>query len=165
MSQVTEESSRTERVLSLPLSFPIGLPGFEGHHSFMLRALGPEYGPYLGLRSSQDDGPSFVIAQPSELGIEMTVDIDDFYQSLLGIKDAGEVLVMLVVTLDADGGLPTVNTQAPLVINVTNWRSAQILQANQAYSMHQEVEIPLLDPSRVAVANDVAEVLADGRSD
>ncbi|MGC9154948.1 MAG: flagellar assembly protein FliW [Ferrimicrobium sp.] len=157
MSQVTEETTRTERVLSLPLSFPIGLPGFEGHHSFVLGALGPEYGPYLGLRSTQEDGPSFVIAQPSELGIEMAVDIDDFHQSLLGIKDAGEVLVMLIATLDAEGGLPTVNTQAPLVINVTNWRSAQILQNNQAYSMHEAVEVPLRDRSRIVNGNDPHE--------
>ncbi len=161
MSQVTEESTQTERVLSLPLSFPIGLPGFEGHHSFILGALGPEYGPYIGLRSSQEGGPSFVIAQPSELGIEMTVDIDDFRQSLLGIKDADEVLVMLVATLDADGGLPTVNTQAPLVISVTNWRCAQILQTNQAYSMHQEVEVPLLDASRVIAAEDAVDARSD----
>jgi flagellar assembly factor FliW len=92
----------------------------------------------------------------------MTVDIDDFHQSLLGIKDADEVLVMLVATLDADGGLPTVNTQAPLVINVTNWRSAQLLQTNQAYSMHQEVEVPLLDASRVIAVEDAA---VDARSD
>ncbi|MCI2975364.1 MAG: flagellar assembly protein FliW [Ferrimicrobium sp.] len=149
MSQVTEDTTRTQRVLSLPLSFPIGLPGFEGHHSFVLGALGPAYGPYLGLRSTQEDGPSFVIVQPSELGIEMAVDIDDFHQSLLSIKDASEVLVMLIATLDDVGGNPTVNTQAPLVINITNWRCAQILQDNQAYSMHQEVDIPLRDNARI----------------
>jgi flagellar assembly factor FliW len=153
MSQVAEESTQTEQVLSLPLSFPVGLPGFEGHHSFILGALGPEYGPYVGLRSNQQDGPSFVIVQPSELGIEMTVDINDFYQSLLDVKDANEVLVMLIATLDPDGGLPTVNTQAPLVINVTNLRCAQILQTNQEYSMQQEVGIPLLDLSRVTTAD------------
>ncbi|MEX6429526.1 MAG: flagellar assembly protein FliW [Ferrimicrobium sp.] len=157
MSQVTEDTTRTQRVLSLPLSFPIGLPGFESHHSFVLGALGPEYGPYLGLRSTLQDGPSFVIAQPSELGIEMAVDIDDFHQSLLGINDAGEVLVMLIATLDAHGGNPTVNTQAPLVINVSNWRCAQILQGNQAYNMHQEVEVPLRDEARVSLSGEVEE--------
>ena len=152
MHQVTQSSGTPERVLSLSLAFPIGLPGFEDHHSFTLFGLGPEFGPYLGLRSTIEGGPTFVVVQPSEVGIEMAVDIDDFCQSLLGIRDASEVIVFVIATLGVNGESPTVNTQAPLVINVSNWRCAQVLQGNQAYSMRESVDVLFRDESRMGEA-------------
>ncbi len=148
--KVQEESAAT--ALSLPLAFPIGLPGFETYHSFHLVGLGPAYGPYLGLRCAIDEGPTFVVVQPSEIGITLELEIDDFHQALLGIKDASEVLVMLIATLREEGAFPTVNTQAPLVINVTNWKVAQVSQSNAEYRLDQEAEVAFYDAERAIAA-------------
>jgi len=130
-----------------PVSFPIGLPGFEGHHMFLLGGIGTEYGPYLLLRSAQEDGPSFVIVQPYEVDVEMTVFIDNFHEALLEIENAGDVLVFLIATIDADGGCPTVNTKAPLVLNVKNWRCAQVCQ-DEDLELNLPVNVPLVDKTR-----------------
>jgi flagellar assembly factor FliW len=111
-------------------------------------ALGPCYGPYLGLRASLEGGPTFVVAQPSELGIELSVDIDDFHQSLLGLTEARQVLVLLIATLRGENSCPTVNTRAPLVINVENLRAAQIVQGDQAYRLDEPATVPFFDPAR-----------------
>ncbi len=145
--KVQEENVAT--ALSLPLAFPIGLPGFETYHTFHLVGLGPAYGPYLGLRCAADGGPTFVVVQPSEIGITLELEIDDFHQALLGIREASEVLVMLIATLRTDGAPPTVNTQAPLVINVTNWKVAQVSQPNTDYQLDQESVVEFYDPGRV----------------
>jgi len=146
MSQTTQQS-RNE-LASLALSVPLGLPGFEAYRSFLLVALGPAYGPYLGLRAARDEGPTFVVAQPSELGIELTVEIDDFHQSLLGLTDARQALVLLIATLRGQEAYPTVNTRAPLVVNVENLRAAQIVQQDQAYRLDEPALVRFFDPAR-----------------
>lgn len=146
MSQVTKAT--TSEVASLALSFPLGLPGFEAYRSYWLVALGPCYGPYLGLRAAREDGPTFVVAQPSELGIELSVDIDDFHQSLLGLTEARQALVLLIVTLRGQDAYPTVNTRAPLVINVESLRAAQIVQEDQAYRLDEPAPVQFFDPTR-----------------
>lgn len=114
---------------------------------FLLSSIGPEYGPYLLLRSVQEDGPSFVIVQPDEIDVEMTDFIDNFHKALLEIENAGDVLMFLIATIDADGGCPTVNTKAPLVLNVKNWRCAQVCQ-DEDLELNLPVNVPLVDKTR-----------------
>ena len=137
------------QVTGMPLGFPIGVPGFEDHHGFMLGALGPEYGPYLGLMSTLEGGPGFVVEQPAEVGIEMTIDIDDFHQSLIGAEEEKDILVLLVANV-RDDGPPTVNTLAPIIINTKNWRCAQVIQKNAACLLEQDVDVPLRDEARLS---------------
>jgi flagellar assembly factor FliW len=148
--EMTKVEQRTKELM-LPLAFPIGLPGFEAHHGFVLVPLGPQYGPYLGLRSVIPDGPVFVVVQPSEVGLELTVDIDDFHEALLDIQGPSDVFVLLIVSLEKEGDMPTANTLAPLVINVSNWKAAQIPQSNESYSLRQKLSVPFFDPSRAGI--------------
>jgi len=139
------------QLATVPLTFPVGLPGFEEHHRFFLVGLGPAYGPWLALRSTLDGGPTFVVAQPYELGIEMTVTIDDLHQALLGITDPSQVVVFVIATLR--NPLPTVNLRAPIVLNVEQLRAAQVPQ-DDSFPLEAPCTVPLFDTARLQPSDD-----------
>lgn len=134
-------------IATVPITFPVGVPGFEEHHRFHLVGLGPAYGPWLALRSAIEGGPTFVVAQPYELGVELTVEIDDLHQAVLGIADPQQVLVLVVATLRNPH--PTVNLRAPIVVNVEVLRAAQIPQDRDDYLLEAPVTVPLYDTARL----------------
>jgi len=135
---------------TVPITFPVGLAGFEDHHRFLLVGLGPAYGPWLALRSAIEDGPTFVVAQPYELGIEMTVDIDDLHQALLGVTSPSQVVVFVIATLRSPH--PTVNLRAPIVLNVEQLRAAQVPQEREDYPLEAPTTVPLYDTARMRPA-------------
>ncbi len=144
-------SSGHPQLATVPITFPVGIPGFEEHHRFFLIGLGPAYGPWLALRSALEAGPTFVVAQPYELGIEMTVDIDDLHQAVLGLNEPRSALVLVVATLRRPH--PTVNLRAPIVINVEQLRAAQVPQDRVDLPLEQPTEVPLYDTARMRTAS------------
>ncbi|MHB8189814.1 MAG: flagellar assembly protein FliW [Ferrimicrobium sp.] len=150
MEQVREVQSSTVVSAPIELVFPIGIPGFDRDRSFFLGGLGAAFGPYLALQSRELGGPTFVVAQPSEVDVLLEVEIDDVYQSLLELQDASDVFVLLIVTLRGKDELPTVNASAPLVINMRTLRGAQVPQSNPQYQLDRMVSVALYDESRIS---------------
>ncbi|MGC8481352.1 MAG: flagellar assembly protein FliW [Acidimicrobiales bacterium] len=145
---VQEELPKVVRIQEIVFSFPAGVPGYPGATSFQLFPLGPEFGPYYGFRCVNDDQPVFIVVQPSAVLSDYIVEVDDLHQDLLGLENAEDALVLLVVTLNGPGRLPTANLAAPLIINLNNNTGFQVLQIESTFEMRHKLGIPFHDPNR-----------------
>jgi flagellar assembly factor FliW len=132
------------------IDFPLGLPGFEGEHRFVLieQALNK---PMVFLQS---------LARPELCFITLPVAlIEGAYELRLGPEDLGVLgladrpdpaadseLVSLGVVTFTEGKPPTVNLLSPIVINWRRRVGVQIIPADSPYS-HQH---PLFAETREA---------------
>jgi flagellar assembly factor FliW len=124
------------------IEFPVGLPGFEQHHRFVVVEQ-PGLAPLVFLQSLESPDLSLP-AVPVTLvdpRYEMGVTPDD--QELLGLDmsrqpaPGREVLCLAILTAPPDGR-PTANLLAPVVINLSRCVGVQAVRADTRYS-HRHV--------------------------
>ncbi len=133
----------------LVFEFPAGVPGYDDATSFELVPLGEAFGPYLGLRCTNAEQPMFIVTQPFAVGTDLVVEVDDLHQALLGLDGPDDALVLLVVTLNGPGRMPSANMVAPIVINLRSRIGFQVLQPDSSLEMRHELSVPFHDESRV----------------
>jgi len=119
------------------LRFVHPMPGFPDHAEFLLVALEENAGEdgaggdgddaaavFYELRSLTEPGLRFLVAVPGAFFSEYDVEVDDETCEALELSDAGDALVLVVITLGSD---PTANLLAPVVINSRTRRAAQVI--------------------------------------
>lgn len=117
------------------LTFGAPLPGLTDVTRFALVPLA-ENGSLFSLRSVDDPGlrlllaPSWVCAPES-----YTVSLDDDICAELGIDDANNAAIFLVVTPGSGLADSTINMLAPVIVNADNGRAAQIVLAGTDYAI------------------------------
>jgi len=125
------------------LDFVRPMPGFPDHQEFVLVALDesagePDQGEDLDdvaavfyeLRSLTEPGLRFLVAVPGAFFSDYDVELDDETCEALELTDAGDALVLVVITLGSD---PTANLLAPVVINSRTRRAAQVILSGTAW--------------------------------
>ena len=85
---------------------------------------------------------ALIVVEPRFVVDDYPVHVDDYSQSLLGVGDAQECLVFLIVTLQSSG-MPSVNMLGPLVVNSKNKMAAQVVQVDSNYSVNHAVTLAL----------------------
>ncbi|TVR53939.1 MAG: flagellar assembly protein FliW [Puniceicoccaceae bacterium] len=110
----------------------IGLP--EIKHLELL--INPEEAPLMWLRCPEQEGVGFVVIEPSELVPGYEIEVSDEDAASLGVEDAGDLLILNIVTLRGEGGTrATVNLIGPLLVNRASGFGKQVVIANfQHYS-------------------------------
>jgi flagellar assembly factor FliW len=119
------------------IRFVSPLPGFPELTRFALVRLGD--GPPSGapstnpsdelfeLRSLENPLVGFLVGPPATFFTDYEVDLDDASCDLLGLTDAGDALVLVVLTVGADLASSTANLLAPVVINGRTRDAAQVI--------------------------------------
>ncbi len=128
------------------LRFPAGLPAFEDEREFLLIEK-PETAPILFLQSLKTTGLAF-------LTIPVGV-VDSAYRPTLEAEDAavaelpagreletGEEVGCLGIITIPEGGAPTVNLMAPLVINWSKRLGIQAIQCGADHSHEHPLAVP-----------------------
>ena len=69
------------------------------------------------------------------------VEIDDSVMSRLNIKDANDVLILSVVTLNNDVEKITINLRAPIIVNINTGDSEQIILSREDYLVRQSLVV------------------------
>ncbi len=128
----------TESGAQLPaLTFESGLPGFPAARHFALVSLEMDDAGVFLLRSLDDPALSFVAAAPTPYWPDYAPDVDDVTVERLGITDAGQALLLVLLTIPEGGAGATANLIAPIVINSETLLAAQVVLNGSPYSVRE----------------------------
>lgn len=111
--------------------FSAPVPGLRTLTRFALVHL-DEVGGLFSLRSLEDPAVRLVVAMPWLCAPGYTVDLDDDVCAEIGLQRPEDALVLLVVHPGATLADSTVNLLAPVVIDSTTGRAAQVVQADSS---------------------------------
>ncbi len=102
-----------------------GLPGFPSVERFVLVEVPDTL--LFRLRGVEAPDLEFVVAPPAPFFPDYAPEVDDVSAARLGLLDAEDALVLLVLTMGADVASTTANLLAPVVINQRTRQAAQIV--------------------------------------
>jgi len=108
------------------LELPAGLPGFPDARRFVLVEWGDGGSPFSLLRSLDHDALEFLVAAPVVLFPDYAPELDDVDAGALGLHEADDALILVIVTVGEEAEDATANLLAPIVVNVHTLVAAQI---------------------------------------
>ena len=114
------------------LHFETGLVGFPEARRYVLVDAG---GGAFELQAADEGGPDFVVVSPAPFFSDYAPVLDDVSVARLDLRDAGEALVLLVVTLGPRPEDATANLLAPVVVNQRTRQAAQVVLNGQDFSL------------------------------
>ncbi len=117
------------------LHFAAGLPGFPSARRFRLTRWGGEDSPFSLLESTEVDGLAFVVAHPLEFFPEYAPEVDDDTAGRLGLADADDALVLVIVTVPDDPRGATANLVGPVIVNRRTLEAVQAVLTDVTYDL------------------------------
>ena len=130
------------RAAGLPgLEFVGPVAGFPDLRHFVLAELAPA-SLLRALRSLEDPALRFLVLPPGPFFPDYAPEIGDEWAEALQLHHADDALVLVIVTPGATAADATANLLAPVVINVSTRRAAQVVLADSGW--------PLRAPLRTA---------------
>jgi flagellar assembly factor FliW len=103
-----------------------GMAGFPDAERYVLVEV-PQASPLFMLRSLDHDGLEFVVAPPAVFFPDYAPEIDDASAERLGLTDAADALLLVVLTVGEDLASSTANLLAPIVMNQRTRQAAQVI--------------------------------------
>ncbi|MEN3113624.1 flagellar assembly protein FliW [Uliginosibacterium paludis] len=110
------------------IEFPLGIPGFERCKHFLLAEMGAGEHAVALFQGVDDPDASFSVTTPEAVGLHYEFELTAEEMALLGVENASDVAVMLILRRDSSGdggGAVQANLMAPLVINASTRRGIQ----------------------------------------
>lgn len=121
------------------LRFENGLPGFPEARGFVLVRL-DEAGTVFSLRSVDDETLRFLAVPPATFFPDYAPEIPDDAAAALGLSDAADALVLLLVTCQTGLADATANLMAPVIVNVHSHAAAQVVLAGSELPLHAPLQ-------------------------
>jgi len=119
----------TDTAADLPtIDFSTPIPGFPDHRRFIL-VRSTEDDPVYTLCSVDEPQLRFIVVPPAPFFPDYAPEIGDQVLEQLAATEPNDLLVLLVVTVGDSPAQATANLLAPLVVNQTNRRAAQVILA------------------------------------
>jgi flagellar assembly factor FliW len=131
-------ASRTDDTMP-EISLVEPLPGFPDARRFTLVEL-VEGGTLFALRSLDDAELRFLVVPPAPFFPDYAPEIDDITAHSLGLTDADDALVLLVVTPGDAPADATANLLAPVIVNARTRAAAQVVLPDSS--------LPIREPLR-----------------
>lgn len=110
-----------------------GLVGFPDASGYVLHPVVD--GLYDLVPETGDGGPSFVAVDAAVFFPDYHPEIDDVTAARLGITDAAQAQVLLIVTMAPEPSRSTVNLLAPVVLNVGTGEAEQVVLVGQDFPL------------------------------
>jgi flagellar assembly factor FliW len=127
------------------ITLPRGLIGFPSARRFVLLGHAPGH-PFRWLQSVDDPTLGFVVVDPNLFFPDYEIEISDLESELLGIRHAGEAMVLTLVTIRSASQEITTNLLGPVVIGTRSLCGAQLVINGDRYSTRHS--LPLAHPNR-----------------
>jgi flagellar assembly factor FliW len=118
------------------LRFEAGLPGFPDAHRFALVAWG-EGSPFSILTCLDGETPEFLVAPPVAFFPDYEVEIDDETADRVGLTDAEDALLLVIVNVADGAPEATANLRAPIVVNRHSRRAVQAVLDDEGLPVRQ----------------------------
>lgn len=128
------------------LRFENGIPGFLEEKQFVLLPLTDD-NVYYVLQSVKTSELAFVVTNPFLFFKEYDFELDDATVEQLEIKDAADVAVYSILTLQDPFEKTTANLQAPVIVNTKTNLAKQVILNDEKYTTKH----PLFNESPAAV--------------
>jgi flagellar assembly factor FliW len=128
--------------------FPHGLPGFPQETEFLPIEL-PDQFPLLYLQSLRTPSLCFVSLPVNCIVRDYQLSASDEDLACIGLTAeslAGPDILRLALICFSEGGKPTANLRAPILINVKNRKAAQVIQNDDRYPLRYALE-PQKEPA------------------
>ena len=116
---------------------PQGLYGFEDYKDYAL--IDSEYKPFVWMQSLGEQNLAFLLVDPFLICTDYEIDVDDKNLAEIGISSPKDVVVMVIVTIPADGSPVTANLQGPLIINKTNRKCIQAILSDPKWTTKYDI--------------------------
>ena len=113
--------------------FEKSIPGFNDVKRFILKEI--EGSSFKLLQSIDDVTVGFVVISPFEVEENYEINLSEEVIKTLEIKEATDVLLYSLVTLNSKVEKITVNLKAPVVINVNNKKAEQFIIDKEKYKI------------------------------
>ena len=114
------------------VSFPEGIPGFEGCHDFVL-VEDEAIAPLHWLQCLDDGALAFVVVDPALIYPNYNIQLGPADNAALRLGDTQPALVRVILTVNEDPEKTTANLQGPLLINVEEHLGCQVLLTRSPY--------------------------------
>jgi flagellar assembly factor FliW len=122
------------------VTLPLGLLGFEPTKHYALLA-NPAEQPFAWLKAEGESSLAFVVIDPFVVLPGYKPEIPDADADFLGIKTAGDAVMLGIVTLHGSNQA-TMNLKGPIVINRHSHIGKQVILANSAeYSVQHPLPV------------------------
>jgi flagellar assembly factor FliW len=124
------------------LSFVRPLPGFGDLRRFVLVELPADDGgdPLLfELRSLEEPAVRFLCAAPTAFFPDYAFDLDEADCADLDLRDAGEALVLVLLTIGHETAPTTANLLAPVVVNARTRAAVQVILSGSDWPVRAAV--------------------------
>ena len=115
------------------INFEKSIPGFNDVKRFILKEI--EGSSFKLLQSIDDVTVGFVVISPVEVEEDYEINLSEEVIKTLEIKEATDVLLYSLVTLNSKVEKITVNLKAPVVINVNNKKAEQFIIDKAKYKI------------------------------
>ncbi len=117
------------------LNFEEGIIGFEDVKKFgIIDSEDPE-SPFKWIQAVDKPELAFALVDPFKIKKDYDFDLTDEEVEYLGVKDASEVMVFSIVVVPEDIKKISMNLKAPLIINKSNNKAAQIILDTDKYTV------------------------------
>lgn len=117
------------------LNFEEGIIGFEDVKQFgIIDSEDPE-SPFKWIQAIDKPELAFALVDPFKIKKDYDFDLKDEAVGYLGVKDASELMVFSIVVVPEDIKKISMNLKAPLIINRTNNKAAQIILDTDEYTV------------------------------
>lgn len=115
------------------INFEKSIPGFNDIKRFILKEI--EGSSFKLLQSIDDVTVGFVVISPFQVEEDYEINLSEEVIKTLEIKEATDVLLYSLVTLNSKVEKITVNLKAPVVINVNNKKAEQFIIDKEKYKI------------------------------
>ncbi len=122
------------------ITFPRGLPGFDGARDFILLPL-TEDSPFLILQSVEEPDLAFVTLEPASFAAEYEFEIGEKTQEMLNVDSDEQVGVVVIANLEGEDDSIYVNLSAPVVINVEENLARQVILDQDVYPLRYPIRL------------------------
>ena len=108
------------------LEFVAPMPGFPAQRRFVLVEM-DDTGLLYSLTSIDEPELRFLVVPPGPFFADYAVDVDDESLLALGLPDAEDLLVLLVLTAGETPAETTANLMAPIIVAQSSRRAVQLV--------------------------------------
>ncbi|GED67576.1 flagellar assembly factor FliW [Brevibacillus reuszeri] len=116
------------------LFFEDGIPGFSHLQFFQL--MQEEESPFYLIQSTEEKDVGFLVVNPFSFYPDYKFTLPEVSQDALHLEEESSVAIFSIVTIRGKNEA-TINLKAPIVINLTNRMSKQVILQEDSYSIRQ----------------------------
>lgn len=122
MSQTENESSQAGTESGKVITFPLGIPGFETYTKYHIFHKQESKSTVYWIESVDEPVVTFTLVDPTDYGLNYSLDLTDEEQKTLEAEDPSELAVLLMLSKKTDdnkgASMLNANIAGPIILNL-----------------------------------------------